>query len=193
MRPVSLAVNGTTSTAAASYADSQRDDALDARLLAAVATGDEEAFDRLRHRYWRAVERVCRSLPGEIEDCVQEVFLRVWRKASLFDATRGSAPAWLLTLARNVSRNLHATPRPTPTELDLEAPSPARDEVDRIWLHSALARIPAAERTVIELAYFADRSQSQIARELNVPLGTVKSWNRRGLNHLAELLAETDT
>jgi RNA polymerase sigma-70 factor (ECF subfamily) len=181
-----------TQATTASPPDVHGDATLEAQLLSAVAQGDEAAFAQLRHRYWRSVERVCRSLPGEVEDCIQEVFLRMWRKAHLFDPARGSATAWLLTLARNVTKNLRAGNRPTPVTVEQEAPTTANGDVDRLWLDGALDQLPQSERNVLELAYFADRSQSQIARELGVPLGTVKSWNRRGLNRLAELLAEND-
>jgi len=177
-------------TAAAT--DTLGHETIETRLLVAVAEGDEIAFDNLRHRYWYAVEKVCRSLPGEVEDCMQEVFLRVWRKAGLFDPRRGSATAWLLTLARNVTNNLHGIRRPTPVDVEQEAPALATGEIDRMWLDAALAQLSAPERTVLEHAYFEDRSQTQIACDLGVPLGTVKSWNRRGLNRLAELLSEND-
>jgi DNA-directed RNA polymerase specialized sigma24 family protein len=74
----------------------------------------------LRGRYRRAVERVCRAVAGsEREDCEQEVFARVWRKAALFDPARGSAAAWLLTLARRSALNQLAARRP-PTPVDQE-------------------------------------------------------------------------
>ena len=62
--------------------------------------------------------------------------------------------------------------------------------LDRFWLDGALERLPHQERTAIELAYFEDRSQSAIASDLGVPLGSVKSWTRRGLNRLATLLGD---
>ena len=74
-------------------------EASDAELLRAIASGSEPAFEELRGRYRRAVERVCRAVAGsEREDCEQEVFARVWGKAALFDPGRGSAAVWLLTL-----------------------------------------------------------------------------------------------
>src|SRR5947199_9236127 len=78
--------------------------ATDVELLRAIASGSEPAFEELRGRYRRSVERVCRAVAGsEQEDCEQEVFARVWGKAALFDPTRGSAAAWLLTLARRAA------------------------------------------------------------------------------------------
>jgi RNA polymerase sigma-70 factor (ECF subfamily) len=60
--------------------------------------------------------------------------------------------------------------------------------VDGFWLDGALARLPERERHVIELAYYCDMSETTIAKRLGVPLGSVKSWKRRGLNRLATLL-----
>jgi RNA polymerase sigma-70 factor (ECF subfamily) len=163
----------------------------DTELLAAVAQGSEPAFEELRRRYRRAVDRVCRAhADREAEDCSQEVFARVWRKAGLFDAERGTPPAWLLTLARNVAINLRVQRIPEPVGDQVEAGADDGPLVERFWLESALERLPRHERTVLELAYHHDRSQSEIARELGVPLGTVKSWTRRGLNRLATLLGE---
>jgi RNA polymerase sigma-70 factor (ECF subfamily) len=167
--------------------------ATDAELLRAVADGSDAAFEELRHRYQGAVERTCRSiLRGGAEDCAQEAFVRIWQKARLFDPRRGSAAAWLMTLTRNVAYNLGAKEEPEPRELsaaDVHVDDP-RLSVDAFWLDAGLERLEPRERQVIELAYFADLSQTQIADRLGVPLGTVKSWTRRGLNRLAALLGE---
>jgi RNA polymerase sigma-70 factor (ECF subfamily) len=164
--------------------------ASDAELLAAVAVGSEPAFNELRTRYARAVGRVCRGArTAEQEDCEQEVFARIWRKAALYDPGRGSAAAWLLTVARRT-----ATRQKTTFELAV-APDESlvgdgldETDVDAFWLDAAMARLPERERRVIELAYYADLSETTIAKQLGVPLGSVKSWKRRGLNRLASLL-----
>jgi RNA polymerase sigma-70 factor (ECF subfamily) len=165
--------------------------ASDAELLRAIANGSEASFEELRGRYARAVARVCRTLAGsDAEDCEQEVFARIWRKAALFDADRGSASAWLLTLARRTALSLRARSAP-PLPLAGEQQSAAEPpELDAFWLEAALARLSERERTVVELAYFSDLSESAIAKRLRVPLGSVKSWKRRGLNRLAALLGE---
>jgi RNA polymerase sigma-70 factor, ECF subfamily len=165
--------------------------ASDVELLRAVAAGSETAFAELRDRYGRAVQRVCRSVTGaEREDCEQEVFARIWRKAALFDPARGSAPAWLLTVARRTALNLQPARQPP---LLIDDPGAVREppaDLDAFWLQAALVRLPERERTVIELAYYSDLSESAIASRLRVPLGSVKSWKRRGLNRLATLLGE---
>jgi RNA polymerase sigma-70 factor (ECF subfamily) len=165
--------------------------ASDVELLRAIAAGSEPAFEELRRRYRHAVEGVCRAVAGsEREDCEQEVFSRIWAKASLFDPARGSAVAWLLTLSRRTALNLRAGRRPpTPSEHDPEDASPPL-ELDAFWLGAALARLGERERKVIELAYYDDLSESAIAKGLRVPLGSVKSWKRRGLNRLASMLRE---
>jgi len=163
----------------------------DTELLEAVGQGSEPAFEELRRRYRRAVERVCRALlGGEAEDCVQEVFTRVWRKAHLYDGRRGSAAGWLLTLARRTVLNLRAADGRREVALLGEAGSVEPPDASRLWLEAALAQLPERQRQVIELAYFDDLSQGAIAAELGVPLGSVKSWTRRGLTQLATLLGE---
>jgi RNA polymerase sigma-70 factor (ECF subfamily) len=166
--------------------------ASDAELLRAIAAGSEPAFEELRGRYGRAVARVCRTVAGsDREDCEQEVFARVWRKAALFDATRGSAAAWLFTLARRTALNLRSGRRlPLPVDHEPSVREAEAAYVDAFWLKAALARLSARERTVLELAYYGDLSESAIARRLGVPLGSVKSWKRRGLNRLASMLGE---
>src|SRR5882672_7404202 len=153
-------------------------EASDAALLRAIASGSEPAFEELRGRYRGAVERVCRAVTGsEREDCEQEVFARVWGKAALFDSARGSAAAWLLTLARRTALNQLAARRPaTPVAREPSGVAAEPTDVDAFWLQTALQRLSEQERKVIELAYYGDLSESAIARRLRVPLGSVKSW-----------------
>jgi len=171
-------------------------DASDVELLHAIAAGSQPAFEELRGRYRKAVAGVCRAVAGrDHEDCEQEVFARVWRKAALFDPARGSAAAWLLTLTRRTALNVRAGSRaPLPIGAEVEeregdsVAAPA--DVDAFWLDGALVRLSERERAVIELTYYGDLTESEIARRLHVPLGSVKSWKRRGLNRLATLLGE---
>lgn len=164
----------------------------DVELLRATAAGSEPAFEELRRRYGRAVDRVCRSIARpDREDCAQEIFARVWRKASLFDPSRGSVAAWLLTLARHTAINFQSGRQGSPpAELQVDTSAVDPPDVEAFWLDAALERLPERERTVIELAYYDDMSESAIAAELRVALGSVKSWKRRGLNRLAALLGE---
>jgi RNA polymerase sigma-70 factor (ECF subfamily) len=124
----------------------------------------------------------------------------VWRKAGCFRPARGSAHGWILGIVRHRAidalrrRQTHARRR---AELDtagahLEAPERTEAEVERREnerdLHSALHRLPSEQRHTIELAYFAGCSQSEISDRLLVPLGTVKSRMRLGLERLRTTL-----
>jgi RNA polymerase sigma-70 factor (ECF subfamily) len=163
----------------------------DGELLQAIAAGSEPAFEELRRRYAGAVAAVCRTVAGsEREDCEQEVFARIWGKAGLFDPGRGSAAAWLLTLTRRTAVNARGGRRPPlPLEQEPEA-AVGPPDADAFWLEAAMVRLSERERRVIELAYYDDLSEGEIAKRLRVPLGSVKSWKRRGLNRLASLLGE---
>jgi RNA polymerase sigma-70 factor (ECF subfamily) len=166
-------------------------EASDVELLRAVAAGSEAAFGELHGRYRHAVGRVCRCVSGaDREDCEQEVFARIWRKAALFDPERGSAAAWLLTVTRRTALNVQAGSRAPEAALEPDDVSVEAPDVEAFWLDAALARISERERTVIELAYYEDLTETAIAKRLRVPLGSVKSWKRRGLNRLATLLGE---
>jgi RNA polymerase sigma-70 factor (ECF subfamily) len=164
--------------------------ASDAELLEAIAAGSEGAFEELCGRYRRAVKRICGSAGSDREDCEQEVFARIWRKAGLFDPRRGSAAGWLLTVARRTAVSVRAGHATAPLDEEALAGAAEPADLDAFWLDGALARLGERERTVIELSYFDDLSESVIARRLRVPLGSVKSWKRRGLNRLATLLGE---
>jgi len=169
-----------------------RREVADADLLVAVAGGDEESFAELRRRYRVAVERICRVLVRrDAEDCVQEVFVRVWFKAPLYDTRKGRAAPWLLTLARNVGKNLGARRVPVPQAVPPEAAVEFPPVAERLSIEAAMAKLPAREREVLELAYFAGLSQAEIAGRLDAPLGSVKSWTRRGLHRLADALGDS--
>src|SRR5262249_56556088 len=124
------------------------------------------------------------------EDGEQEVFARIWRKAALFDPRRGSAAGWLMTVARRTAANVRRGHATAPLDEESLADTAEPADVNAFWLDGALARLAERERTVIELSYFDDLSESAIAGRLRVPLGSVKSWKRRGLNRLATLLGE---
>lgn len=130
------------------------------------------------------------------EDLVQELFMRVWTRAREFDANRGSLGVWILSVARNMaidymrSADARFAARLRPLELAERTPSPARSVtpeslIDQIRAVSAgFEHLSFNQKRVLELAYFQGFSQSEIATQLNEPLGTVKSWMRSALARL---------
>jgi RNA polymerase sigma-70 factor (ECF subfamily) len=137
---------------------------------------------------------------AEAEDVVQETWMQVWRSAASYDPRRGTVAAWLLTLARSraLDRWRAAAARQRAVQAaEVEAPPPAQpadpettSAQSQLAAHvtRALASLPPDHRRVLELAYFAGLSQSEIAARLNTPLGTVKSWTRQGLSKLRQIV-----
>jgi RNA polymerase sigma-70 factor, ECF subfamily len=170
-------------------------------LLALVAEGNRDAFATLSGRFMRPVFTEAMRVVGDAataEDVAQEVFERVWRAAGRFDAERGSAAAWICTIARNRARDHARMRRPVPVEDATEradaAALPGDDSQDRgaaaLDVHAALAELSPALRELIEFAYWHGLSQAEIADRLGLPLGTVKTRTRRALARLADLLGE---
>src|SRR5947209_8927213 len=137
-------------------------DASEAELLRLVAGGSEAAFVALWARSGAAVYSVCRRVlidRDSAEDAAQEAFVRIWRNAKQFDPRRGSAAAWIYTIARNTALNLARIRHPVPRETSPEAYQDA-DPADRFWLETSLGRLSQGERTALELAYFEDLTHS---------------------------------
>ncbi len=134
---------------------------------------------------------------GTAEDLMQEALLMVWRKADRFDPQRAGASTWIFTIARNLSIDLKRRERdpgllaefydgadqPTPGELLLSAERDGR-------IRAALAALPADQAEVVRLSFFEERPHSQIAEELRLPLGTVKSRVRLAMMRLRALVEE---
>ena len=178
-------------------------------LGARIARGDVAAFAAVYERYAARVHAwAAHALgAGAADDAVQEVFIRVWRKAHQFDPARGRFVTWLMAIARHhVLRELERSGRERRVGADeidaalrsLVDPAPGLDE--RAWLSEqerlvgrALVELPAEQRRVLVLGYFLGMTQSQMSRSLEVPLGTVKKRVRLGLRKLrAAMTGETD-
>ena len=177
----------------------------DEALVAQIARGDELAlgafYDRFGRVVYSLVLRVVRNVQLA-EEATQEAFLAVWRTADEYRASRGSARAWLLTIAhrravdrvryeqRRVVANvpLDETTLGQIREIIPSAEDAAWVVFERERLVRALAQIPDAERELIELAYFDGYTQSQLAERLGLPLGTVKRRTFTGLRRLRGLL-----
>lgn len=129
------------------------------------------------------------------EECAQDVMVTVWRKAGQFDQGRASAATWIFTIARNRRIDmLRRDKRPDPENLPW-GPEAEPDQEDALALQQesaqltkALRALPEAQRSMIERAYFADLSHSEIADVTGLPLGTIKSRIRLALERLRHSL-----
>ncbi len=170
--------------------------AADSELLQQIAMGSEEAFRMLWDRFGAGIYTVCRRRLGDVgaaEDATQEAFTSVWRRAGTFDPARGSAAGWLYAVARNAAAQLvrRGQAGATLAVLDDQTADAENDPVMGLALHAALTRLPATEREVLELAYFEDMTQTEIAARIRLPLGTVKTRTRSGLHRLARYLEDS--
>jgi RNA polymerase sigma-70 factor, ECF subfamily len=169
----------------------------DGDLIRRVARRDADAFELLYHRFARPVFGLALRRLGDrmrAEDAVQETFAAIWRSAKTYRPERGAGAPWLYTVARNAivdrSRSRSELPAEVPETVAVE-PGPA-ERAERSYVawrvHRALEGLSSNERDVIELAYYGELSQSEIADFLGIPLGTVKTRTRAGLGRLADLL-----
>ena len=173
----------------------------DGELIVRTAGGDGEALAELHRRFARPVFGLAlRRLSdrGRAEDATQETFAAIWRSARTYRPERGPGAPWLFTVARNAIVNQTRLRTEATTE-GADAPSDdpgpaehAESESLRRHVHAALEALPEHERAVIELAYWSDLSQSEVAASLNIPIGTVKTRTRRALARLAVVLERDD-
>lgn len=174
----------------------------DAVLLRAVAGGDEAALSELYDRYrlilFGLLLRILHSR-AEAEDCLQEVFIQVWRQASGFNEARGRPFTWLVTMARSRAidrlralssrdRTAQTAARETVEEVSDAATDAIRSE-QGARVRAALAALPPEQRHALELAYFEGLTQTEIAERLKQPLGTIKTRTRSGMMKLKEMLS----
>ena len=173
-----------------------------ARLLARSSRGDEEAFahlyDRTSARVFGLARRVVRD-PAQAEEVAQEAYLEIWRQSARFDAERGAALAWMLTIVhrRAVDRVRSAeSSRERDTRYAAVGDGPEHDVVEEAVtatlesarVRRALASLTAVQREAITLAYYGGYTYREVSELLDVPLGTVKTRMRDGLVRLRDTL-----
>jgi RNA polymerase sigma factor (sigma-70 family) len=161
-----------------------------------LAGADDDAFDGCYAELGPILRRYLRGrVPdADIDDVVQVVFVEVWRFRGRFDPAR-SLEAWVLTIARRRAiDHLRARRRDMVPLEDASAMAgpDGRDVASRVEqrqdMQVALARLPGLQREAIEMAYYADLTQREIADRLDVPLGTIKARTARGLRRLGGLI-----
>src|SRR5579884_147316 len=168
------------------------------RLQQRDAQALAELYDRFGGMAFRLIFRIVRD-EGVAEDLVQETFLRVWNAAHVFDCERGAPGPWLLAIARNRAidylrgqgRHASKTVELNETEhpsLFTGIPAHALSLDQARQVQRALEGLSSQQREAIELAYFNGMSQTEIARHMGQPLGTVKTWMRRALQQMRAAL-----
>jgi RNA polymerase sigma-70 factor (ECF subfamily) len=167
-------------------------------MLQRIASGDSaavrECIDRYGALVWSIARRLSRT-SSDAEDATQEIFLDIWRSASRFDASQGSDKVFIAMIARrrliDRLRKSSAEPPMDPMEaLDMMASTDSfnssETSMEAEQATRALAELRPEQRQVLELGLLHGLSQSEIATRLQMPLGTVKSFMRRGLIKVRE-------
>ena len=180
----------------------------DEELMARVTARDSAAFEHLYDRHAPAVLGIVARIVGEraeAEEILQETFWRVWNQAATFDADKGQFRAWLFSIARrlaldllrrrsvrpqtardeNEERRFEQAPAP-----DASVPDAAEQAMAAAGVHRALERLSAEQYQVLTLAYFRGLTRQEIAQETGLPLGTVHTRARLGLQNLRAILRE---
>jgi len=174
-----------------------------AELIFAIAErGDREAFVHLFTYYFPRVKSfLMRSgTPDSLaEELAQETMLRVWRRSESFDPAAGAPSTWIFVIARNLRVDRLRGERPAehlePDAFDAADPAPTGEGVvlaaeRRERLRSALGSLSSEQASIVKLSFFEDRSHSEIAETLGIPLGTVKSRVRLALARLRAQLGD---
>jgi RNA polymerase sigma-70 factor, ECF subfamily len=173
--------------------------------LARVAAGDKRAFAELYDATAARIFGLVRRLlvdPAQSEEVTQEIYLEIWQTASRYQPERGSAMSWMLTMAH---RRAVDRVRASQSSRDRDTRVGVRDfdrEYDEVAEHAeitlegervkrALAGLTELQRQAVELAYYAGLSHSEIAEQLHVPVGTIKTRIRDGMIRLRDALGVT--
>jgi RNA polymerase sigma-70 factor (ECF subfamily) len=177
-------------------------------LLEQVARQDQAAlktlYDQVAGKLHGLALRVV-GQPDWAEDVLQESFLHIWRSASGYQASLSPPMAWMALIVRSRSLDLlrrRAAEHPTHTQdidealadtLASTAPTPPDTRQASqlaLALHNCLAQLENKQREAVSLAYLRDLSHHELAEQLRLPLGTVKTWIRRGLAQLRGCMAD---
>ncbi|MBX3080109.1 MAG: sigma-70 family RNA polymerase sigma factor [Anaerolineae bacterium] len=180
----------------------------DAKLLEQIKRRNQDAMVALHARYADLIYSISYRVlndNGTAEECVQDTFMRVWQNTAQFDPARGSLVAWLIGIARNVAIDKL---RQRGRQVNLADDRESLDETDNIaasampddWrdrerlqgLKFAMQALPPEQYEVLNLSYYGGMSQSEIAEHLKLPLGTVKTRMRLGMQKLRDAWQENN-
>jgi RNA polymerase sigma-70 factor (ECF subfamily) len=166
-------------------------------LVTALRRKDDQAFGYLYDHYAGALYSVIKQVVGDGEvsnDVLQETFVNIWRKIELYDESKGRLFTWMLNIARNAaidktrSKGFQQSSKLQPI-LDGDGVHTAvKPGVDDYGLKKVLLKLKDEQRLLIDLSYFQGYTHEQIAKALDIPLGTVKTRIRSALTQLRTFL-----
>ena len=181
------------------------EEAEDKNLMECISNGDKIALESLYSRYSRPVYSIAVKMlrdPNAAEEVTQDTFFNVWRRAGSYKSNRGKVTSWLFSIAHNrtidelrkrrreynrVQYDVDLTNKPTESRSD-DPTEYVSVQYEGSRLKSALMTLRPEQRDVVVLAYFGEMTHSEISRELDQPLGTVKTRMRLAMKKLREVL-----
>jgi RNA polymerase sigma-70 factor (ECF subfamily) len=171
--------------------------------LGQVAKQDRAALRQVYDMTSAKLFGVCLRISAdrdEAEDILQDVYLKIWNRAGRFDPARASPITWLCTIARNTAIDLRRSsrhPGMLPEEAAHDLADPARsadglleDMESRVRIFECLDVLDSSQSSSIRAAFFDGLTYAQLAARMDVPLGTMKSWIRRGMQKLKECIGD---
>jgi RNA polymerase sigma-70 factor (ECF subfamily) len=162
-----------------------------ATIVGGIAAGErtslKQLYDRFGARLYGIAHRILRD-PALAEDAIQEAFVKIWRNAGKYDPARGSALGWVVIIVRRAAFDLRPRdPVAAPVEIPDERP---QTEMLHPGLARALDALPEMHRKALLLMYVYGLTHAELGATMGAPLGTVKSWVRRGAAALKETLGD---
>lgn len=173
-------------------------------LLSRTSQGDRSAFERLYQLTSPRLYAVCLQMMQEkqlAEDVLQDAYIRIWHNASEFRQDKGSALSWMISIARYRALDLLRSGKVRRETSLADSAEPAGDHADgphrdlaaqhdRATIDDCMEALEPQQRNAIHLAYFRGYTHPEIGRRLSSPLGSVKTWIRRGLDALRRCLGQ---
>jgi RNA polymerase sigma factor (sigma-70 family) len=168
-------------------------------LVVLLKEQNREGFNYLYENYSAALFTIIHQIIADREtasDVLQEVFINIWRKADLYDAAKGRLFTWMLNIARNAaidklrSKDFRKSRQnqPLPENVDSGKTSSVHPEISDVGLKKMLGKLSPEHRNLIELSFFQGYTHEEIAKMLEIPLGTVKTRIRTSLSHLRKMI-----
>ncbi len=174
--------------------------------MARLAAGDQSALEDIYRATRVKLFGICLRILGdrkEAEDALQDVYVNLWQRADRYDPTRASPIAWLAAFARNRAIDRLRTGKVRGGAVGIEEAAPLPDEApladallvdaeQAAQIHKCLGALDARTQGHIRAAFFEGKTYAQLAEAADVPLGTMKSWIRRGLMRLRACLEASE-
>ncbi len=170
-------------------------------IVGMLRAGDKGIMEYLYDHYSGALYGVCLKVVQDesaAQDVLQDGFIKIWKKGGQYDPSKGKLFTWMLNIVRNTAID-YLRSKAVKYEISgnervghvIESNSSETMSTDAIGLRKQMAQLRKEEREILELSYFGGYTHDEISKELNIPLGTVKTRARKALNDLRKLIGTT--